>query len=97
MSEQDKSPTQAAPEPQQQQQGQVYTVQQPGVAPYTPYGQYYPYATPTDGNGHPSDPNAAHAGAYMMAFPPPPPGMIYAYPTAQGMLFSALVVFQIFI
>ena len=84
MSEQNKSPTQAAAEPPQQPPGQVYTVQQPGVAPYTPYGSYYPYAAPpTDGNGHPADPNA-HAGTYMMAFPPPPPGMIIAYPTAQG-------------
>ncbi len=61
MSEQNKSPTQAAAEPPQSPQAQVYTVQQPGVAPYAPYGSYYPYAAPpTDANGH-VDPNAAAA------------------------------------
>ncbi|KAL5499222.1 hypothetical protein ACEPAH_1740 [Sanghuangporus vaninii] len=83
---QDKGVNQPIVEQQQQaQQTQppMYAFQQPSQ--YTVgYPPLYPYPPPPqDANGHPSDPNAA-PGAYMMAFPPPPPGMIYAYPTPQG-------------
>ena len=90
---QSKAPTQGAAEqhPQQAQSQAVYSIQQPGAAQYAtvgPYPPYYPYPPPpTDANGHPTDPNAANGGppgAYMMAFPPPPPGMIYAYTPSQG-------------
>ncbi|KAH8108797.1 hypothetical protein DFH11DRAFT_1691370 [Phellopilus nigrolimitatus] len=82
---QDKAASPATAEQQQHQGQPVYAIQQPG--PYAGVGSYPPYypypMPPTDANGHPADPNGA-PGAYMMAFPPPPPGMIYAYPTAQG-------------
>lgn len=90
---QNKAPTQETPEQQAQPpQGQpIYALQQPGAAPYATVGgypPYYPYPPPpTDANGHPTDPNVANAGppgTYMMAFPPPPPGMIYAYTSSQG-------------
>ena len=71
-------------------QGQpMYTLQQPGIAPYAPYGPYYPYPVPPpDANGQQPDPNAPNSSpAYMMAFPTPPAGMIYAYPSPQGMLY----------
>ena len=75
----------------------IYGIQQPAGAPYAAVGTYppyYPYShPPADGNGTQQDhnvPNPAPPGTYMMAFPPPPPGMIYAYPTAQGTPFSSL-------
>lgn len=97
---QNKSPTQEAPEQQAQPpQGQpIYALQQPGAAPYAAVGgypPYYPYPPPpTDANGHPADPNVVNAGppgTYMMAFPPPPPGMIYAYTSSQGDVRSRLL------
>ncbi|EJC98276.1 uncharacterized protein FOMMEDRAFT_137182 [Fomitiporia mediterranea MF3/22] len=82
---QDKGTGPTAVDQQQQQNNQppMYALQQPSQ--YTVgYPPLYPYPPPPqDANGHPTDPNAA-PGAYMMAFPPPPPGMIYAYPTPQG-------------
>lgn len=87
----DKSAPSTAGEAQQPQHSQpphMYALQQPG--PYVgAYPPYYPYPPPpTDANGQP-DPNGVPS-AYMMAFPPPPPGMIYAYPTAGGGLHSRI-------
>lgn len=88
---QNKAGSQGASEQHQQQGQPIYTIPQPAGPPYATIGAYPPYypypPPPTDANGHPADPNVANGappGAYMMAFPPPPPGMIYAYPTSQG-------------
>lgn len=74
------------------------------IAPYPPqfngghypplppgaYPPYYAYAPiPTDGSHDPNVPNGGPPGGpYLMAFPPPPPGMVYAYapPPGQGKL-----------
>ena len=49
--------------------------------PPGPYGQpIYPFAPmPTDPNHDPNVPNGAQPGPYIMAFAPPPPGLVYAY------------------
>lgn len=82
--QEDKSAPSTAGEqsPQHAQPPHMYAMPQSG--PYMGgYPPYYPYPPPpADANGQP-DPNAVPS-AYMMAFPPPPPGMIYAYPTAGG-------------
>lgn len=70
------------------------------IAPYPPqfagahypplppgaYPPYYAYAPiPTDGSHDPSAPNGVPPGGpYLMAFPPPPPGMVYAYAPPPG-------------
>lgn len=84
---QNKNPQQgleSSPVPQGQP---IYSLQQ--TSQYTVgYPPLYPYPPPPssgESNGAPSDPVNGVPGAYMMAFPPPPPGMIYAYPATQGL------------
>ena len=78
------SPSPPRPHPYSQV-STIYQIQQPSA--YTVgYPPMYPFMPPPvqDANGQSTGESSAPATHYMMAFPPPPPGMIYAYPTAQG-------------
>ena len=86
-----KSPSSLTSGEQQHVNPAQFNGQHTNVIPYPAGGGYPPFYTypppPTDANGQSADPgasNGAPSGTYLMAFPPPP-GVIYAYPPAQGM------------
>lgn len=64
--------------------------------PPGPYPPFYAYPVPDPSHHDPNAPNGAPAqpvAPFFMAVPPPPPGMVYAYPmppTAPGMFICSV-------